>query len=240
MADNSNIEWTESTWNPVTGCTKISAGCQNCYAEKLANRLYAMGVKNYINKFELTIHKEALNIPIKWKKPRIIFVNSMSDLFHEDIPFDFLKRIFNVMNECHQHTFQILTKRSENMLKLSKELKLTDNIWLGVTVENNASLYRISDLLKTNSKIKFVSFEPLLNSLPDLNTNGIDWAIVGGESGSNARPMQEEWVIDIKNKCLNSNTAFFFKQWGGINKKKNGRLLQGRTWNAMPEYSLSI
>ncbi|MEI0509589.1 phage Gp37/Gp68 family protein [Brachyspira intermedia] len=240
MADNSNIEWTESTWNPVTGCTKISAGCQNCYAEKLANRLYAMGVKNYINKFELTIHKEALNIPIKWKKPRIIFVNSMSDLFHEDIPFDFLKRIFNVMNECHQHTFQILTKRSENMLKLSKELKLTDNIWLGVTVENNASLYRISDLLKTNSKIKFVSFEPLLTSLPDLNTNGIDWAIVGGESGSNARPMQEEWVIDIKNKCLNSNTAFFFKQWGGINKKKNGRLLQGRTWNAMPEYSLSI
>lgn len=240
MADNSNIEWTESTWNPVTGCTKISAGCQNCYAEKLANRLYAMGVKNYINKFELTIHKEALNIPIKWKKPRIIFVNSMSDLFHEDIPFDFLKRIFNVMNECPQHTFQILTKRSENMLKLSKELKLTDNIWLGVTVENNASLYRISDLLKTNSKIKFVSFEPLLTSLPDLNTNGIDWAIVGGESGSNARPMQEEWVIDIKNKCLNSNTAFFFKQWGGINKKKNGRLLQGRTWNAMPEYSLSI
>ena len=175
MADNSNIEWTESTWNPVTGCTKISAGCQNCYAEKLANRLYAMGVKNYINKFELTIHKEALNIPIKWKKPRIIFVNSMSDLFHEDIPFDFLKRIFNVMNECPQHTFQILTKRSENMLKLSKELKLTDNIWLGVTVENNASLYRISDLLKTNSKIKFVSFEPLLTSLPDLNTNGIDW-----------------------------------------------------------------
>ena len=240
MADNSNIEWTESTWHPVTGCTKISAGCQNCYAEKLANRLYAMGVKNYINKFELTIHKEALNIPIKWKKPRIIFVNSMSDLFHEDIPFDFLKRIFNVMNECPQHTFQILTKRSENMLKLSKELKLTDNIWLGVTVENNASLYRISDLLKTNSKIKFVSFEPLLTSLPDLNTNGIDWAIVGGESGSNARPMQEEWVIDIKNKCLNSNTAFFFKQWGGINKKKNGRLLQGRTWNAMPEYSLSI
>ncbi|WP_295154870.1 DUF5131 family protein [uncultured Brachyspira sp.] len=240
MANNSNIEWTESTWNPVTGCTKVSAGCQNCYAEKLANRLYAMGVKNYINKFELTIHKEALNIPMKWRKPRMIFVNSMSDLFHEDIPLEFLKRIFNVMNECSQHTFQILTKRSENMLKLSSKLKLTDNIWLGVTVENNASLYRISDLLKTNSKIKFVSFEPLLTSLPDLDTNGLDWAIVGGESGYNARPMKEEWVIDIKNRCLNSNTAFFFKQWGGANKKKNGRLLQGRTWNAMPEYALSI
>ena len=164
----------------------------------------------------------------------------MSDLFHEDIPFDFLKRIFNVMNECSQHTFQILTKRSENMLNLTNKLTLTDNIWLGVTVENNASLYRISDLLQTNSKIKFVSFEPLLTSLPNLDTNGIDWAIVGGESGSNARPMKEEWVIDIKNKCLKSNTAFFFKQWGGINKKKNGRLLQGRTWDAMPEYALYI
>ena len=237
MSNNSNIEWTESTWNPMTGCTKISAGCQNCYAEKLAIRLHAMGVKNYANKFRLTLHEKALDIPKKWKKPRFIFVNSMSDLFHEDIPFDFIEKVFNVMNECKQHTFQILTKRSDNMLRLSKRLKLTDNIWLGVTVENNSSIYRINDLLQTKAKIKFVSFEPLLTPLPELNTCGIDWAIVGGESGVNARPMQKEWVLDIKSKCIKSNTAFFFKQWGGTNKKKNGRILEGKIWNAMPEYA---
>ena len=237
MSNNSNIEWTESTWNPMTGCTKISAGCQNCYAEKLAIRLHAMGVKNYANKFKLTLHEKALDIPKKWKKPRFIFVNSMSDLFHEDIPFDFIEKVFNVMNECSQHTFQILTKRSDNMLRLSKKLKLTNNIWLGVTVENNSSIYRINDLLQTKAKIKFVSFEPLLTPLPELNTCGIDWAIVGGESGVNARPMQKEWVLDIKSKCIKSNTAFFFKQWGGTNKKKNGRILEGKIWNAMPEYA---
>ena len=237
MSNNSNIEWTESTWNPMTGCTKISAGCQNCYAEKLAIRLHAMGVKNYANKFKLTLHEKALDIPKKWKKPRFIFVNSMSDLFHEDIPFGFIEKVFNVMNECKQHTFQILTKRSDNMLRLSKKLKLTDNIWLGVTVENNSSIYRINDLLQTKAKIKFVSFEPLLTPLPELNTCGIDWAIVGGESGVNARPMQKEWVLDIKSKCIQSNTAFFFKQWGGTNKKKNGRILEGKIWNAMPEYA---
>lgn len=238
MSNNSNIEWTEATWNPMTGCTKISAGCQNCYAEKLAIRLHAMGVKNYANKFQLTLHEKALDIPKKWKKPRFIFVNSMSDLFHEDIPFDFIEKVFNVMNECSQHTFQILTKRSNNMLRLSNKLKLTDNIWLGVTVENNSSIYRIKDLLQTKAKIKFVSFEPLLTPLPELNTCGIDWAIVGGESGVNARPMQKEWVLDIKSKCLKSNTAFFFKQWGGTNKKKNGRILEGKIWNAMPEYAM--
>ena len=178
-----------------------------------------MGVKNYKNKFQLTLHEQTLDIPKKWKKPRFIFVNSMSDLFHEDIPFDFIVKVFNVMNECNQHTFQVLTKRSDNMLKLTKKLKLTNNIWLGVTVENDSSIYRINDLLQTS-------------------TNGIDWAIVGGESGINARPIQKEWVLDIKSKCLKSNTAFFFKQWGGMNKKKNGRILDGKIWDAMPEYAL--
>lgn len=234
MSDNSKIEWTECTWNPVTGCTKISAGCQNCYAEKLAIRLHAMGVKNYKNKFEVTTHDNALDIPKKWKKSKIIFVNSMSDLFHEDIPFDFIKSVFSVMNECKQHTFQILTKRSENMLKLSKYLDWTDNIWMGVTVENNSCIHRINDLININSKIKFVSFEPLLTPLPNLKLKGIDWAIVGGESGPNAREIKEEWIIEIKEKCFSTGTKFFFKQWGGVNKKKAGRVLEGRQWNEIP------
>lgn len=234
MANNSKIEWTEATWNPVTGCTKISAGCQNCYAEKLAFRLHRMGSPNYKNKFDVTLHEHTLDIPKKWKAGKKIFVNSMSDLFHEDIPIDFIKKVFDVMNECPQHIFQVLTKRSDRMLAVSKELDIADNIWMGVTVENNSCIHRIDDLLQVNSKVRFVSFEPLLTALPDLKLNGIDWAIVGGESGSNARTMQKEWVLDIKKECERNKTAFFFKQWGGANKKKAGRELNGKTFDSMP------
>lgn len=235
---STKIEWTEDTWNPVTGCTKISEGCLNCYAEKMANRLYNMGVENYKNKFEVTIHEHMINEPKKIKKPKMIFVNSMSDLFHEDIPIDFIKRIFNTMNRCPQHTFQVLTKRSENMLKIIEQVTLTKNIWLGVTIENNRVLYRMNDLLKVKAHVKFISFEPLLENINNIDLTGIDWAIVGGESGPNARAIEENWILNIKEACKKSKTAFFFKQWGGVNKKKNGRILQGRTWNAIPHYAL--
>ncbi len=233
---SSKIEWTEDTWNPVTGCTKISEGCLNCYAEKMAYRLYNMGVENYRNKFDITIHEHMLNYPKTIKKSKVIFVNSMSDLFHEDIPIDFIKKVFTVMNNCPQHIFQILTKRSENMLKVIDEVKLTKNIWLGVTIENNRVLYRMNDLLKVNANIRFISFEPLLENINNIDLTGIDWAIVGGESGHNSRPIEEDWILNIKEACKKSKTAFFFKQWGGVNKKKNGRILQGRTWNAVPKY----
>jgi len=234
--NNSKIEWTETTWNPVTGCTKVSSGCKNCYAEKMALRLHKMGMKKYKNGFEVTMHPDVLDDPCKLKTSKVIFVNSMSDLFHEDIPLEYIKKVFDVMNKCSYHVFQVLTKRSERMLDLSNDLIFTKNIWLGVTVEDNDNLHRIDDLLQIKSKIKFVSFEPLLSSLPDLDTTGIDWAIVGGESGAGARPIKEEWVLDIKYKCSQTNTSFFFKQWGGVNKKKNGRELQGEVWNMTPSF----
>jgi len=234
MAQKSKIEWTESTWNPVTGCTKISAGCKNCYAERMALRLKAAGSPNYANGFRVTLHHHALEIPLRWKQPRTIFVNSMSDLFHKDVPFDFISEIFNVMSRASHHRFQILTKRSQRLLELSPKLSWPDNVWMGVTVENAESAFRIDNLRKTDAYIKFISFEPLLSPVSDIDIEGIDWVIVGGESGPGARPMEPQWALDIRDQCNHADVPFFFKQWGGINKKKAGRILDGRTWDDMP------
>ncbi|MCP4141991.1 MAG: phage Gp37/Gp68 family protein [Chloroflexi bacterium] len=231
---NSTIEWTESTWNPLTGCTKVSPGCKNCYAERMSKRLKAMGQKKYINEFELTEHPQVVADPLKWKKPQTIFVNSMSDLFHKDVSVEFIQSIFKVMREAHWHKFQILTKRAERLAELNPQLKWADNIWMGVSVENNDYAYRIDYLRKTDAKTKFLSLEPLLGSLPNLNLDGIDWAIVGGESGPKSRPIKEEWVTEIRDQCIESQTPFFFKQWGGVQKKKAGRELQGKIWSQMP------
>ena len=230
----SNIEWTEATWNPVTGCNKISAGCKNCYAEKLSYRLKAMGQQNYVNGFKLTLQPHMLELPLKWKKPQTIFVNSMSDLFHKEIPTDYIKQVFEVMNKAHWHRFQVLTKRAERIAELDDCLTWTDNIWMGVSVENKNYVHRIDHLRNTKARIKFLSLEPLLSPLKKLNLNNIDWVIVGGESGFKARPIKEDWVIDIRNQCSEADVAFFFKQWGGVQKKKNGRELQGKTYNDLP------
>ena len=236
MGADSKIEWTESTWNPVTGCTKISAGCLNCYAERMAKRLRAMGQRRYRNGFKLTLQSEALEEPYKWKKPRVVFVNSMSDLFHKQVPLGFIQKVFAVMNENKRHTFQILTKRSGRLRELAPLLNWSENIWMGVTIENNDYVDRADDLRTINSAIKFLSLEPLLGPLPDLELDGIDWVIVGGESGPGARQMKETLVLEIKAKCeAEYKIPFFFKQWGGVNKKKTGRLLQGRTWDNYPK-----
>ena len=235
MATQSAIEWTESTWNPVSGCTKISSGCAHCYAERMAKRLQAMGQYRYRNGFKVTLHPKAMEEPYRWKQPRMVFVNSMSDLFHDKISLGFIQRVFTVMNENLRHTFQILTKRPERLAELSPILNWSDNIWMGVTVENSDYLYRIDHLRKISTAIRFLSLEPLLGPLESLDLSGIDWVIVGGESGPNARPMKEEWAVSIKSKCEQAGIPFFFKQWGGFNKKKNGRLLEGRTWDELPE-----
>lgn len=234
MANNSKIEWTESTWNPITGCTKVSPGCKNCYAERLANRLQSMGQPNYRNGFNLTLHPHVLKSPLSWRKPRVIFVNSMSDLFHEKVPLEFIQKVFDIMKRAHQHTFQILTKRAERLEALNDQLPWTDNIWMGVSIENEDFLYRIDHLQKTSAKIKFLSMEPLLGSISNLNLEGIDWVIVGGESGSGARIMRKEWVSQIRDHCLVQKVPFFFKQWGGQNKKAAGRVLENRTWDEFP------
>ena len=239
MATNSSIEWTDSTWNPATGCTKISPGCKNCYAERMAKRLKAMGQPNYSNGFELALHQHVLELPLRWKKPRTIFVNSMSDLFHEDIPLEFILRAFDVMNRAHWHRFQVLTKRSERLFELNSKLLWTSNIWMGVSVENQDFSFRIDHLRKTKARVKFLSLEPLLAPIHQLDLRVIDWVIVGGESGPNARPMDPSWVLDIRNQCLRANVPFFFLQLGGINKKKAGRDLVGRTWDEMPEYDIA-
>lgn len=235
MAFNTSIEWTESTWNPLTGCTKISAGCRNCYAERMALRLQAMGQPNYKNGFRLSLHEQVLDQPLSWRKPQMVFVNSMSDLFHPHVPLDFIFRTFEVMNKASWHRFQILTKRSERLLELAPLLPWFPNIWMGVTVENAAVSHRIEHLRKTGAMVKFLSLEPLLGPLFNLNLSGIDWVIVGGESGPGARPMARDWVMDIHNQCQRAKVPFFFKQWGGVNKKKAGRVLGGRTWDEMPE-----
>jgi protein gp37 len=240
MAQNSKIEWTESTWNPVTGCTKISAGCKNCYAERMALRLKAAHSRNYLNGFRVTPHPHALEIPLRWKKPRIIFVNSMSDLFHRDIPFDFISKIFDVMCQASHHRFQALTKRSRRLLQLSPKLPWPKNVWMGVTVEGPDYTFRIDHLRQTAAAIKFISFEPLLGPIPNIALEGIDWVIVGGESGPRARPMKAEWAIDIRDQCLAADIPFFFKQWGGTNKKKTGRILEGRKWDQTPQPQESI
>lgn len=234
MAANSAIEWTEATWNPVTGCTKISLGCQNCYAERMARRLQAMGQPNYAMGFKVTTHDNVLSLPLTWKKSRTIFVNSMSDLFHEKVPAAFISKVFGIMRQAPQHTFQVLTKRSKSMLGLSRSLPWPENVWMGVTVENSDYVKRIDDLRVTPARIKFISFEPLLGPIFDIDLTGIDWVIVGGESGPKARPMSPSWVKGIRDQCLANGTPFFFKQWGGLNKKKAGRLLDGRTWDDMP------
>lgn len=234
MGTNSNIEWTESTWNPVTGCSKISPGCTNCYAERMSRRLQAMGQPNYKQGFELNIHEHTLALPLQWKKPQIIFVNSMSDLFHRDVPFEFIQQTFDTMNYANWHRYQILTKRSERLLELSPYLEWSDHIWMGVSVENENFTQRIDDLRMTGAHVKFLSLEPLLGPLPELDLFGIDWVIVGGESGPGARPMREEWVLEIRDQCLKSKVPFFFKQWGGFHKKKAGRSLEGQIWNQMP------
>lgn len=235
MALQSKIEWTESTWNPVTGCTKISTGCKNCYAERMAKRLKAMGNPSYESGFEVAIHERILDYPLHWKKPQMIFVNSMSDLFHKKVPSHFIERVFGVMGQADWHNFQVLTKRSKRLALMNSGLEWASNIWMGVSVENEDCIPRIFDLVKSNARIKFLSLEPLLAPLPDLPLDGIDWVIVGGESGPGSRKIEEEWVIDIRDQCLNAGVPFFFKQWGGTNKKKNGRLLKNRTWDQMPD-----
>ncbi len=237
MGQKSTIEWTGSTWNPITGCVKISPGCMHCYAERMAKRLQAMGQPNYANGFKLALHEHALELPLKWKKPQTIFVNSMSDLFLKDVPVRFIKRVFEVMGKAPQHTFQVLTKRADRLYALSAELPWMPNIWMGVTVENNDYTHRIDHLPQTGAYLKFLSIEPLLGPIPHLDLDGIDWVIVGGESGPGARPMQPEWVMDIRNQCKSAGVPFFFKQWGGVRKKKAGRELEGRTWDEMPVIS---
>lgn len=231
---NSKIEWTESTWNPVTGCTKISAGCVNCYAERMAKRLQMMGQANYANGFEVTLHPHVLDYPLKWKKPQVIFVNSMSDLFHEEIPLEFIQQIFDVMVRASWHTFQVLTKRSHRLAEVAPLIHWPENVWMGVTVENADCEYRIDDLRNVPSAIRFLSMEPLLSGVEDMNLNHIDWVIVGGESGPGARPIQKQWVRNIHRQCRDANVPFFFKQWGGRNKKKAGRMLDGRVYDEMP------
>src|SRR5262245_52876108 len=219
MGQKSSIEWTESTWNPLTGCTKISPGCKHCYAERMALRLQAMGQANYVNGFTLTLHENALELPLRWKKPQTIFVNSMSDMFHQRVPRDFIVRAFDVMGRAYWHRFQILTKRAERLAFISPDLCWSENVWMGVSVENDSYSYRIDYLRETDAAIKFLSLEPLLGPLNHLNLNSVDWVIVGGESGPRARPMQPEWVRSIRDQCLNANIPFFFKQWGGVWKK---------------------
>jgi protein gp37 len=240
MATNSHIEWTDATWNPVTGCTKISPGCKHCYAERLAKRLKAMGQANYRNGFELTMHPRMLELPLHWKSPKRIFVNSMSDLFHERVPDAYIKQVFNVMRRAEWHQYQVLTKRSERILALSKELPWAPQIWMGVSVENEKYMSRIGDLRKSGAHVKFLSLEPLLGPLSNLDLTGIDWVIVGGESGPGARAMNSDWVTEIRDQCLDAGAAFFFKQWGGVQKKKTGRLLDGRTWDGMPAESALV
>jgi len=239
LAEISKIEWTESTWNPVTGCTKVSPGCKHCYAERMAHRLYALGNPNYRNDFKLKTIRKMLELPLRWKKPRTIFVNSMSDLFHDKVPDAFIHSVFEVMKQAPQHTFQILTKRSERLKKLSHRLPWPHNIWMGVSVESSTYLYRIDDLRKTHARVRFVSFEPLLGSIPTINLEGIDWVILGGESGPGARPLSPLWAREIRDICLSKDIPFFFKQWGGFNKKKTGRTLDGRTWDDMPFRTLT-
>lgn len=234
MAIGSTIEWTQSTWNPLTGCTKVSPGCKHCYAERMARRLQAMGQPNYARGFELAIHEESLELPLRWKRPQAIFVNSMSDLFHEAVPVDFILSVFRVMERAYWHRFQVLTKRSARLRQLNSLLPWPPNVWIGVSVENSDYLKRVDHLRATGAQVKFLSCEPLLGPLSELSLDGIDWVIVGGESGPGARPMEACWVTQIRDQCIEAGVPFFFKQWGGVNKKRLGRLLEGRTWDETP------
>lgn len=234
MSTQSGIEWTEATWNPVTGCDKVSPGCAHCYAERMAKRLHAMGTPNYANGFELTLQPQMLEVPLKWRRPRTIFVNSMSDLFHAKVPASFIAEVFRVMGRANWHQYQILTKRSDRLLELEAQLPWAPHIWMGVSVENQRFVHRIDDLRRTRARVKFLSLEPLLGPLQGLDLSGIDWVIVGGESGPRARPMDPSWVTSIRDQCRDAGVAFFFKQWGGVFKSRTGRELDGRTWDEMP------
>lgn len=234
----SAIEWTESTWNPVTGCTKISPGCKYCYAHRLAKRLQGMGQANYANGFNLTLQPHMLEKPLGWKKTQTIFVNSMSDLFHKDVPLEYIKNVFSIMRKAYWHRFQILTKRAGRLAQLNSSLEWAPNIWMGLSVENDKYRSRIDELRKTDAHIKFLSLEPLLGPLHNIDLDGIDWVIVGGESGPKSRPMDKAWATDIRDQCIEAKVPFFFKQWGGTNKKKAGRLLEGITWDEMPQKAL--
>lgn len=238
MASKSSIEWTEYTWNPVTGCTKASPGCLNCYAERMAKRLHAMGVPNYKTGFKVALHEHVLKTPFSWKKPSIVFVNSMSDLFHEKVPIEFIVKVFEIMREASQHQFQILTKRAERLAEITSYIDWPENVWMGVSVENSEYTQRMDCLKMTGAIVKFLSIEPMLGPIPNMDLSGIDWVIVGGESGPRARPIHREWVIEIRNQCLKAEVPFFFKQWGGTNKKKAGKLLDGKIWNQMPNPAL--
>jgi protein gp37 len=230
----SSIEWTEATWNPVTGCNKVSPGCKYCYAEVMARRLKGMGQPNYRNGFELTLQPQMLNRPLTWQRPQMIFVNSMSDLFHEDVPLEYIRRVFSTIEQAHWHTFQVLTKRAERLEAVAGQLHWPANLWMGVSVERQDYVFRVEHLRQIPARTKFLSLEPLLGPLGQLELRGIDWVIVGGESGHAARVMQKSWVVDIQAQCRRARTQFFFKQWGGRNKKAAGRVLNGRTWDAMP------
>ncbi len=240
MAIGSGIEWTEATWNPVTGCTKVSAGCKNCYAERMAKRLRAMGARNYRNGFRPTMHEHMLEVPLGWRQPRKVFVNSMSDLFHAAVSEEFIHRVFGVMRRASQHQFQVLTKRPERVREMSARLDWAPNVWMGVSVESELCVGRIDDLRRSGARVKFLSLEPLIGPLDGLPLEGIDWVIVGGESGPHSRPIQEEWVVSIQRQCSKSGVAFFFKQWGGVRKKSTGRTLLGRTWDEFPRNGMAL
>lgn len=234
MAVGSSIEWTEATWNPVTGCTKISPGCKHCYAERMSKRLQAMGQANYRNGFKLTLQPHMLELPLRWKSPKRIFVNSMSDLFHKDVPFEYIDRVVDVMRRAHWHEFQLLTKRADRLEELDSRIDWPENVWLGVSVENQQYVSRIDHLRATGAATKFLSVEPLLGPIVQMNLSGIDWVIVGGESGPGARHMLREWVTSIREQCEDAGVAFFFKQWGGVQKSRTGRELDGKTYDAFP------
>ncbi len=234
MPTRSNIEWTEMTWNPVTGCTKVSQGCKHCYAERMAKRLEAMGSDRYRNGFQVTLHPDLLDVPRRWRQPRVVFVNSMSDLFHDDIPPAYIERVFATMRDCPHHTFQVLTKRSERLAELAPELPWPENVWMGVSVESARVLNRVRDLQRVPAAVRFLSLEPLIGPLDALPLDGIHWAIVGGESGPKARPMRKDWVTSIFRQCRAARVPFFFKQWGGVRKDLTGRELNGRIYSEMP------
>ena len=234
MAQNSSIEWTEATWNPVTGCTQVSPGCKFCYAERMAKRLKAMGQPRYADGFRLTLQPDLLDAPLHWRTPRTIFVNSMSDLFHKDIPLNYIEQVFGTMKSAYWHTFQILTKRADRLEELASSLDWTENVWMGVSVENSDYTWRVRHLQQVPAQVRFLSVEPLLGPIPDLPLQGIHWVIVGGESGPGARPMNSAWVTNLRDQCVSADVPFFFKQWGGVNKGKTGRELDGRLWDEMP------
>lgn len=249
MGDRSQIEWTEATWNPTTGCDRISHGCDNCYALALAKRLKAMGQKRYQRDgdprtsgpgFGVTLHEDLLDLPKKWRRPRVVFVNSMSDLFHAQVPLEFISRVFETMADTPQHTYQILTKRARRLRRISHHFEWPSNAWIGVSVESADSTHRINDLRKVPAEVRFLSCEPLLGPLPNLDLTGISWVIAGGESGPNHRPVDPEWIRDIRDQCVAAGVSFFFKQWGGRTPKAQGRVLDGRTWDDMPEQAESL